>query len=152
MITFFLGLHALAAIVWVGGMFFAHMILRPVLMGLTPPERLKVWRGVLPRFFAWIWATILALLASGYFVVFEGYGGFAGSGLHIHIMHATGLAMMALFVLLNLVPFRRFLAAYDAGDLPKAGQAMNAIRLIVTINLILGLVTAAIGSTGPLWG
>jgi len=35
-------LHALAAIVWVGGMFFAHQCLRPALADQPPPLRLAV--------------------------------------------------------------------------------------------------------------
>ena len=47
--------HTLAAVIWVSGMFFAHMALRPALMEEQPPTRLQVWRNVFPRFFAWVW-------------------------------------------------------------------------------------------------
>ena len=37
-------LHILSVVVWVGGMIFAHQMLRPVVVAvLEPPERLKVW-------------------------------------------------------------------------------------------------------------
>jgi len=37
-------LHVLAAVVWVGGMFFAWMVLRPAAVSaLQPPERLMLW-------------------------------------------------------------------------------------------------------------
>ena len=40
-------LHILAALIWVGGMFFAHMVMRPVLVDqLEPPQRLPVFYGV----------------------------------------------------------------------------------------------------------
>ena len=152
MIAILLALHALAAVIWVGGMFFALLCLRPALAGLAPPDRLRVWRNTLPRFFAWVWASIAVLLASGYYVVIEGYGGFAGVGQHVHIMHGTGLLMVALFVLLNLGPFRRFRIAYDQGNLPEAGKAMLHVRTIVIINLALGLITVTLGGTGVLWG
>ena len=39
-------LHVIAAILWVGGMFFAWMVLRPVAAGqLEPPARLTLWRN-----------------------------------------------------------------------------------------------------------
>ena len=47
-------LHLLAALAWVGGMFFAWMILRPAAVAvLQPPERLRLWLDVFLRFFAW---------------------------------------------------------------------------------------------------
>ncbi len=45
-------LHLLAAVVWVGGMFFAWMILRPAAVDiLEPPARLRLWLSVFKRFF-----------------------------------------------------------------------------------------------------
>lgn len=44
-------LHVLAALIWVGGMFFAWMILRPAAMAaLEGPARLKLWANVFQRF------------------------------------------------------------------------------------------------------
>ena len=45
-------LHVIAAVIWVGGMFFAYMFLRPVAASqLEPPARLTLWEGVFGRFF-----------------------------------------------------------------------------------------------------
>ena len=42
-----LALHVIAAVIWVGGMLFAHMMLRPVAAAqLEPPQRLTLWVGV----------------------------------------------------------------------------------------------------------
>ena len=47
-----ISLHALAAMVWVGGMFFAYMALRPVAAKiLEPAVRLALWSRTLTRFF-----------------------------------------------------------------------------------------------------
>ncbi len=70
-------LHVLAAIVWVGGMFFAYMVLRPSLGILEPPPRPRLWNTVFPRFFAWVWVAVIALPATGYAMVFTAFGGFA---------------------------------------------------------------------------
>ena len=41
-------LHLLTALIWVGGMFFAWMILRPAAMtALEGPARLKLWVEVI---------------------------------------------------------------------------------------------------------
>ena len=55
-------LHILAAVIWVGGMFFAWMILRPALgASLEAPQRLQLWSAVFPRFFVWVWLAVLLL-------------------------------------------------------------------------------------------
>lgn len=144
--------HALGAIVWVGGMFFAYVVLRPVAGQMDRPARLALWRSVLGRFLPWVWASIVALLASGYLMLFWGLGGFAGAGLHVHIMHALGWVMVLLFLHLYFAPWRRLRQALDAGDGQTAAARLNQIRMIVAINLSLGLLTSAIGASGRWWG
>ncbi|MDA8231045.1 MAG: CopD family protein [Magnetospirillum sp.] len=147
-----LAFHTVAAVIWVGGMFFAHMVLRPAVLEMPPPERLALWRRVFPRFFRWVWLAILTLLGTGYGVLLLGYrGGLGGGGLHIDIMQVTGLIMVSLYVYLFVAPWQSFKRAFDGGDMPKAGKNQARIRRIVTINLVLGLFTAAIGATGMLW-
>lgn len=154
MIAFALALavHTLAAVIWVGGMFFAHVVLRPAALDLAPPERLGLWRRVLPRFFNWVWLSIAALLVSGYGVLFLGYrGGVTGGALHIDLMQVTGLVMMINFAFLYFGPFRTFKCRVDAADLPGAAVSLGRVRTIVTVNLVLGLFTTAVGATGTLW-
>jgi uncharacterized membrane protein len=145
-------LHSLAAAVWVGGMFFALVALRPASLALQPPARLELWSGVLGRFFAWVIAAIALLLASGYGMVFGVFAGFSGIGRHVHIMQGLGIIMMLLFFHLYFAPWRRFRTALARQDHPAAAAQLNQIRWIVTINLILGLLTIAVGSSGRYWG
>ena len=144
-------LHALAAVAWVGGMFFAYMVLRPSAGALEPPLRLALWRRVFGRFFPWVWASIAVLLASGYAMLFLRFGGFKGAGLHIQVMQATGILMMLLFLHLFFAPWRRFSRAVDAGNFESAALSLNQIRRIVAINLVLGLITVAAGASGRFW-
>ena len=113
--------HALAAVIWVGGMFFAYMVLRPATGSIDPHARLDLWGQVFGQFFPWVWASIVALLVSGYAMIFFGLGGFAGAGVHVHIMQATGLLMMALFLHLYFAPWRRLRRALDARRPPGGG-------------------------------
>lgn len=145
-------IHSLLAAIWVGGMFFAYVILRPSLQELEPPVRLGLWQGVFKRFFPWVWMSFLGLLASGYFMIFYGFGGFAGAGLHIHIMHLTGLIMIALFVFLYYVPWSAYRQLIDKKDYAAAAGRLATIRKIVGANLALGLLTVAIGASGRYWG
>src|SRR5229473_1120814 len=99
-----LAVHILAAVIWVGGMFFAYVALRPSAGPLEPALRLPLWHRVFRRFFPWVWACVVALLASGYGMVFLGFGGFAGVGPHVHAMQATGIVMVLLFLHLFAAP------------------------------------------------
>lgn len=144
--------HILAAVVWVGGMFFAYIVLRPYAGTLEGPARLALWRGVFQKFFPWVWASILALLVSGYGMLFLVMGGFGGAGMHVHIMNLVGLIMMALFAHLYFAPWKRMRRALDAGETADAARQLGQIRMLVAINLTLGLITSVIGASGRYWG
>jgi len=150
--TIALVLHSLSAVVWVGGMFFALVALRPATAPLEAGPRLLLWSRALERFFLWVFAAIVLLLVSGYAMIFGVYGGFARIGLHINLMQGLGIVMMLLFFHLYFAPWRRFRAALGRQDYPSAAGQLNQIRVIVTINLILGLITVAVGSSGRYWG
>src|ERR1700751_3775396 len=145
-------LHALSAVVWVGGMFFAHQVLRPAAGALDPGPRLVLWSRVLGRFFAWVIAAIVLLLASGYVLVFGVFGGFGKVGLHVSLMQGIGILMMLLFFHLYFAPWRRFRVAVSREDWDEGGRQLGQIRTIVTINLVLGLIVVAIGTSGRYWG
>ena len=147
------GLHVVAAIVWIGGMFFAYQVLRPAVGGIEPPsERLKHWGRVFERFFKWVWIAIIVLLASGYWMVLVELGGFAMIGLDVHMMQGIGLVMILIYLHLYFAPYGQFRRALAAGNFEDAAQALNKIRLTVATNLALGLVIAVIGGTGRYWG
>lgn len=146
-----LALHIVAAVIWVGGMFFAYFVLRPSAGPLDPAVRLPLWHRVFGRFFPWVWAAIAVLLASGYTMVFVGFGGFAGVGLHVHIMQTTGIIMMLIFFHLFFAPWKRFRRAIAAGDFATAARNLEQIRLLVGVNLMIGIVTVVVGATGRYW-
>ncbi|HLJ63719.1 MAG TPA: CopD family protein [Stellaceae bacterium] len=145
-------LHVLAATLWVGGMFFAHVMLRPALQPLDGPTRLGVWRRVLRRFLPAVWVVIGVLLLSGYVMVFLGFGGFKGVGIYVHIMQGLGIIMILAFAHLFFSPWKRFQRALDAQDNDGAAASLAQIRAIVTFNLILGLIVVAVGASGRYWG
>ena len=145
-------LHALSAVVWVGGMFFAHQALRPAAVVLEPGPRLLLWARVLGRFFAWVIGAVVLLLVSGFAMVFDVFGGFSGVGLYIQLMMGIGILMMLLFFHLYFAPWRRFQAAVGRQDWAEGGRQLGQIRSIVTLNLILGLIVVGIGASGRYWG
>ena len=140
-------LHEWSVIVWVGGMFFALIVLRPASGPLEPPARLALWRRVFAGFFPWVFAAIVLLLVSGFTLFLGGYATVP----HVHAMMGIGILMMLIFGHLYFAPWKRFRVALDAGDNAAAAAQLNQIRILVTINLILGLITAAIGASGRYW-
>lgn len=145
-------LHVLAAVVWVGGMFFAYVVLRPAVGEIEPAgERPKLWARVFPRFFAWVWAAVIVLPITGYWRMFMDFGGFARSGLYVHAMQILGWVMIGLFIYLFAVTHRRFQDKVTTGDIAAAGDQLAQIRRIVGTNLALGLIVSAVAAFGRLW-
>jgi len=61
-----LWIHILAAIVWLGGMFFISLVMVPVVRKLEPPEkRIEVLSSTARRFRIVSWIAILVLLVTG---------------------------------------------------------------------------------------
>ncbi len=144
-----IALHFLGAVVWVGGMFFAYMALRPAAGDMAPAERLGLWRRTLDNFFPWVWGSIAALLGSGYGLIIA-FPGLA-DGIHVHIMQLLGWIMILIFCHVYFSPYRRLRAALDGGDVETAANKLGQIRLMFGANLILGLITILIGATGRFW-
>jgi len=145
-------LHMLSAVVWVGGMFFAYMALRPAAASLLePPQRLPLWSKTFERFFPWVWTAVVILPASGYWMIFEVFEGMRNAGLYIHVMQAIGIVMIMIFLHLYFAPYQRMNKAIAAGDWPAAAKQLAVIRRLVGTNLILGLITVAVASGGAYW-
>ena len=147
-----LAAHIFAAVTWVGGMFVIYVCLRPALAALEAPQRFRLMRTTFQNFFPWVWAAILLLLASGYWMVFATFGGFRHVGLHVHIMQAIGWLMIVLFLWLFHGPWLAYKRAVDREDWPTAGASLNRIRQIIAVNLPLGLAVVIIGASGRYWG
>lgn len=142
-------LHLLAVVIWVGGMFFAWMALRPVAARLLePPLRMPLWSQTFARFFPWVWAAVLLLPATGYWIIFRVFGGFQSLALYIHVMQGTGLVMIAIFLHVFFAPYRRLKNAVAADDVATAGKALGQIRRLIGINLLLGLGLIVVASSG----
>lgn len=146
LIPLLLFLHLIAVVVWVGGMFFAYLCLRPVAAAeLEPPQRLALWVGVLARFFRWVWLAVALILASG-LSIFALVGGHAP--IHWHLMLTLGIVMMLIFAHVYFAPYQRLRRLVAAADWAPAAGALNQIRKMVGVNLLLGLLTIAVATLG----
>lgn len=146
-IPFLLLLHVLSAVIWVGGMFFAHQMVRPSVAPLDSPVRLALWRRIFQAFFTWVWICVVLLLISGFAMQSLGI-----EGLHVQIMEGLGIIMMLAFGHLYFAPWKRFRRAVDAADFAAAAVQLMQIRRIVEFNLALGLIVVVVGATGRYWG
>lgn len=145
-------LHQLGAVVWIGGMFFAYVALRPAAAKLLePPLRLPLWRETLRRFFLWVWAAIALLFSSGLYMLASAYGMHAAPA---YVLGMAGLAtvMTCIFMYVYFAPFAALTRAVDAQLWPAAGATLNRIRQLVAINLMLGLVTIGVAAIGGKFG
>ena len=144
-----LTLHLLAAVFWVGGMFWAFRVLRPASLQLEPPARLNLWLGVFDRFFRWVWLFILLIVVSGYIDWIWRLGNLESIPLYLHLMQGIGWLMIVLFAWMYFVPFQAFKRAVEAQVFPEAGALLNnKIRPVIAINLTLGTLEIIIGSAG----
>lgn len=148
MLTALFVLHLLAAILWVGGMAFAILVLRPALSVLEPPQRLALHAEVFRRFFLIVWHAMPIALLTGWLMLFGWHGGFAGAHWSVHLMNLTGLVMGTVFVVLWAGPYQAFRRALASGAAAEAAAAVNRVRLLITANLALGLLTSAVAGLG----
>ena len=140
-------LHLVAVVIWIGGMFFAYVCLRPTAVDLfEPPQRLRLWRGVFARFFVWVWWAVALIAASG--LIMLGQYGFATAPPGSHLMMSSGLLMIAIYIYVARVPYPALQRAVAAEDWKAGGAALNRIRQLVGTNLLLGLLTLGFASLG----
>lgn len=136
--------HLAAVIVWVGGMVFAHFFLRPALAALEPPERLALMHEVLRRFFGAVLVAVIAVLASGFWMIGDVHQRVAATGGALvmpwswWMMTALGIVMAVVFAHIRLVLFPRMGQALAQRRLPDAALALASIRGWVVVNLMIG--------------
>lgn len=144
-----LGLHILGVVVWVGGMFFAYMALRPAAARvLDGASRLKLWGSTFQHFFPWVWVSIALIFASGYFILFSLIGGFAKAAPYIHAMHGLAIIMLFIFLHVFFAPYNRLKKSVAKEDWVTGAKALAQIRLLILINLCIGLLTIVMATFG----
>ena len=140
-----LSVHVLGIIVWVGGMFFAHQALRPAIVEvLEPPQRLALWVATFKRFFLWVWISIILVLVSGLWM----FSLYPEPPIFMHIMLGLGIIMMLIFLHVFFAPYKKLKQAVKEERWKDGAKSLGQIRLLVGINLSIGLVTAIVAMAG----
>jgi uncharacterized membrane protein len=130
--------HVLCVVIWVGGMFFAYVVLRPSLGVLEPVQRIALHTQVFRRFFLVIWHAMPLILLSGFTMLFVFDGGAANAAWNINAMMLIGLIMSAVFVLIVFGPYARFRRTTERAT---AAACIDRIRKLIGVNLVLGIIT-----------
>lgn len=141
-------LHLLAALIWVGGMFFAWLILRPAMLAaLDGPARLKLWVEVFQRFFVWVWVAVAVLAITGVGMMHLRFSGFETAPRYVQVMIGGGIAMFALFLRIQALLLPELRTAVQAQDWLAGAAVLARIRRLVGVNLLLGVTVVLVAST-----
>ncbi len=144
-------LHVLSVVVWVGGMFFAYVALRPAaVFTLEPPQRLALWNATFARFFPWVWLAVLALSGSGGYLIYI-YGGLGAVAPYILLMLVLGVVMISIYGHVYFAAYKRLRLQVVAQQWPAAATALAQIRRLIGINLSLGILTIFVAMLGKLF-
>ena len=137
-------IHLLAVLIWVGGMFFAYVALRPAAAeALDMPQRMNLWSGVLRLFFNWVWASVGVILITGFYLIYL-CGGIVHVSRHVHAMLALGLVMMVIHGYMFFSYYVPFSLNAAKRRWKEAGEPLDKIHKLIAANLLLGLLTVGV--------
>ncbi len=143
-------LHLVAGIVWMGGMTFMLLALRPAALELMEPQaRARLMGAVWRRFFRLVLLAIVVLFTTGthlYTSTFRAVKESTGAGsvpLGWNVMLVLGVAMMLIFGHIYFAGFKKFQRALAASDWPVAARAAAQIHTLVLTNFALGWLAIA---------
>jgi uncharacterized membrane protein len=133
-------LHLLCAVLWVGGMFFAYVVLRPSMAAIEAPQRMLLHTRVFRKFFLVVWhAMPLILITGGAMLALQ--WNMATLPWQINAMMGLGLLMAAVFLVIVFGPYRQFRRTTDRN---RMASSLDSIRKLIGVNLILGLITVIV--------
>ena len=143
-------IHVFSIVLWIGGMAFAHFFLRPAVAQLEASVRLRLMHDVLGRFFQAVLVASLLTLISGVWMlgrvakqVVQSGGSFE-MPLAWTIMAVLGIVMVAIFMHIRLVLFKRLGQAVAASEWSAGAAVMAQIRRWVSINLGTGFLVLVV--------
>jgi uncharacterized membrane protein len=138
--------HILSAVVWVGGMVYALLVLRPALNVLDNTLRLQVHMLALKKFFLLVWHAMPLMLLTGWGMIPLAGWNMATLPWYVNAMQGLALVMAAIFLFTFFGPYRRLRRAIRPGP-----EILGRIRLLMTANLVLGVAIIVIASQGQRW-
>lgn len=147
-------LHVLAVVLWVGGMAFAILCLRPAAQALEPAQRLRLMHDALGRFFTVVAAAVVVTLVTGLWMVGRvaratvQAGGSFTMPVDWIVMTVVGLVMMLVFAFIRWRPYAAMRRAVMAGHWQEAADALGSVRRLVHLNAALGTLVIVVAVAG----
>lgn len=143
-------IHLACAIVWMGGMAFMLLALRPAALATMEAQpRARLMVAVMQRFFLAVCVAIVGLLATGghlYTSTFRASKAVMGAGvvpLGWDVMAGVGVLMFLVFGHIYFAGFKKFKRAVAAAEWPVAAKAAGQIHTLVMTNFCLGWLAIA---------
>ena len=124
------------------------MVLRPSLGILEVGIKLNLVSAVLGRFFIWVWVSIILIFTSGYFMIFNEFGGMKMVRSHVHIMQGIAFIMLFIFLFIYFALYPKFKKSLQYESVEESAKLFKTIRILITANLHMGLLNVVIGSAG----
>jgi len=147
-------IHVLAAMLWLGGMFFLGVVGVPILRAVEPPAlRQRLFQGLGLRFRAVGWYAIAVLVVTGvlnlYFRGWLHWDGVLGARAFwsTRIGHALGVKLAAVAAMITFSALHDFILGPRAGRAapgsPEAIRLRRGAALFGRANAIIGVVLVA---------
>lgn len=133
-------LHLLCAVLWVGGMFFAYVVLRPSMAAIDAPQRMLLHTRVFKKFFLVIWHAMPVAIISGFAMIGLRWN-MAAAPWQINAMMGLGVLMGVVFLAIFFGPYRQFRRTTDRN---RMTSSLDSIRKLIGVNLVLGLATVIV--------
>jgi len=135
-----LWLHILASVVWIGGMAFNILILRPSITVIDAPQRIKLAETVLRRFISFVWASIGVLILTGAILALPKMTSFKTllSSSYGGLLILKLLIVMVMIINVFIIQYILFPKFKSLIPSPGGNRVMGQIVTVVKINLIFG--------------
>ena len=133
-IIFMLWLHYLATVMWIGGMAFNILVLRPSMVAIDQNQRPVLGTTVLKRFIIFAWLSIAVLILTGIPIAF--------SRVVIEDIFSTTYGIVLLgkhFITLIMILIVARVSFVLSSKLAPFAPKPNTILILVKINLSLGI-------------
>ncbi len=135
--------HILAAVVWVGGMVFNLLVVRPSMSVVDPPQRLKLADGILRRFIPVVWMSVGLLVFTGLLMTLKRVASFEillktvyGNLLILKLVVVTLMISIVVLIRYSLLP--RFESLIDSQS-RELNKVLGQMVTLVKVNLALGI-------------
>ncbi len=138
-----LAFHLAAMAIWIGGLAYTLLVIRPSLTLLDPTPRMNVQLQMLRRFFRIVWYVMPVSIATGWAMMLGPEGGFAHAPWYVNTMQGLGILMAAVFAWVAFGPFRRLRRAIRPTE-----AMLDNIRGLVVTDLALGTATVIVACLG----